>query len=132
ELLQQETSAEVRLRLYQALASQENYDAEKVLALTQKESDQGARLAGLDLLAEVCRSAPIDAVLEFFKQTAVAELKRTALTAESLPDRLASVTALRHARTAEANDALQEIAGAAGERKVVEAARAALQTVPRN
>ncbi len=130
-LLKQETSPEVRLRLYQALGNQDAWDVPTLLALAEKETDPGVRLAGLAVLAQAVRAAPTPEALSFFNQTAVPELERTALTRDSMPDRLSAVLALRQAGTAEATRALQDVAGQASDRKVAEAAQAALGGPPR-
>jgi HEAT repeat protein len=99
DLLNGETNPQVRARLYSALANQDVWDPGTVLGLVARESDPGVRLAAFDLLAASCRSPEAQAVLAFFNGTAVPELKRGALEADSLQDRLSSVITLRRAGT---------------------------------
>lgn len=124
--LKQESKPEVRARLYRALGNQDTYDASAVIALAQRESAPAARLAGFDLLAETCRSAPTPEVLGYFNQTALPELKTTALTSESPEHRLSAVMALQRAGTTLTEGALQDIARSATDPKVIAAAQAAL------
>jgi len=124
--LKQESSAEVRARLYQALGAQDGYDVGTVLSAAQQEKDPTARLAGLGLLAQACRSGDSAAVATFFNDTALPELKNTALTDTSSQNRLASVMALRRAGTQPSVAALQDIAQQSQDHKVIEAAQSAL------
>ena len=126
DLLKEETDPEVRLRLYQALASQSGSDPATLLSLAQKETDPAARLAGLDALARACRSDAPPEVVTYFNQTAVPELKNAALTGETSQDRLTAVMALGQADTAESRDALQQLAASPADHRVTEAAQAAL------
>ena len=119
-LLQQEQNPEVRTRLYQALGNQASCDARAVLSLVQGETAAEARLAGFDLMASTLRNEPIPEATQFFDQTAVPELQSLAL------DRLASVVTLRRAGTSESMRALEQIAAGSKDRKVAEAAQAAL------
>lgn len=129
--LKQETKPEVRARLYRALASQDVYDASAVLALSQRESNPAARLASLDLLAEACRFTKSPDVLSYFGQTALPELKNTALMNDNPESRLSAVMALQRAETPQADNALQDIARNSADPKVIEAAQAALRVPPR-
>lgn len=127
DLLKQETSPEVRATLYQALELQDTFDAATVLALAQKESDPGARMAGLDLLAQGCQEAPTPELLSYFNQVAVPELKNSALTGDDLGSRMASVMSLGRSGTDEAAGALQEIAQQSPDRQIRTAAQTALR-----
>lgn len=127
ELLKGESSPEVRAKLYEALGGQDNYDSAAVLAQVQKETDLPARQAGLGLLAELCRSAPTPELLAFFNQTAVPELQNRAVASPDLQERLASVMSLRRAGTAESLSALQNVVQQSNDRKIVDAAQAALR-----
>lgn len=109
-MLQKESEADVRLRLYQALRNQESFDINSAFAMVQRESDPSARVAGLDLLAWSLRNNPNDSVRSYFDQTATVELKDIALNAESFDTRQAAVLALTRARTPTALATLQEIA----------------------
>ena len=124
--LQQEQNPEVRTRLYQALGNQENCDARAVLSLVQGETAAEARLAGLDLIASTLRNEPAPEATQFFDQTAVPELQSLALEGTTSHDRLASVVTLRRAGTSESMRALEQIAAGSKDRKVAEAAQAAL------
>jgi HEAT repeat protein len=126
-LLKQEPNSEVRARLYEALAGQDHYDRSAMLPLIQQESDPVARLAGLALAADWCRAAPTAELLGFFNQTAVPELKNTALNDNSAPNRFSSVIALRRGGTPDAALALQEIARLASDPKTAQAASSALR-----
>jgi HEAT repeat protein len=126
-LLKEESNPELRARLYEALAGQDNYDRAAMLPLIQQESDPVARLAGLALAADWCRGAPTADLLGFFNQTAVPELKNTALNDNSAPNRFSSVIALRRGGTPEAALALQEIARLATDPKTAQAANSALR-----
>ncbi len=127
ELLKGETSPEARARLYEALGGQENDDSAAVLALVHNETDLTARQAGLGILAELCRSAPTPELLAFFNQTAVPELENRAVAAKDLQDRLASVMTLRRAGTPESASALENVVRQSNDRKIVDAAQAALR-----
>ena len=129
-LLQKEPDSTVRSRLYQALGNQDAVDVSAVLALAQKETAPEARLEALALLATACHSTPSADSLAYFNQTAVPELKQTALSGLSSQNRLSSVTALARAGTAESTGALTEISHQATDPRVVEAAQAALSHGP--
>jgi HEAT repeat protein len=129
-LLQQEPDSTVRSRLYQALGNQDSMDVSAVVALAQKETDPEARLEALALLATVCHSTPSADSLTYFNQTAVPELKQTALSDQSSQNRLSSVTALARAGTVESTAALTQISQQATDPRVVEAAQAALSHRP--
>ncbi len=125
-MLPQENNAEVRTRLYQALANQDNCNPETILGLVQKETQPQARLAGLDLLARGLSEQPTPETLAFFNQTGVPELKDSALNASDSHDRLACVIALQRAHTPESAEALEQIASLSGDPRVAQAARAAV------
>jgi HEAT repeat protein len=126
EWLKGESSAEVRDRLYEALSSQENLDPSATLALVQKETDPAARLAALGLAAAACDTASPD-LLAYFNQTAVPELRGTAMSGSDLGDRLNSVMALGRAGTPEALQALEEVAQNSHDASTVEAAQSILK-----
>ena len=127
DLLKGETVPEVRAKLYEALGGQENLNSLAVLTEVQKETDATARQAGLGILAELCHSAPTAELLAYFKQTAVPELENRALTGTDLQQRLDSVMSLRRAGIPESLTALQQIVQQSTERKIVDAAQAALR-----
>lgn len=121
--LARETSPEVRVRLYQALETQTDTDPRRVLAIVQRETDNAARMAGIEFLAGTLHSAITPEVTQYFTQTAVPELQSLALTSENFQERLKSVLILRRTPTAAAASALQEIARATSEPRIAEAAR---------
>jgi HEAT repeat protein len=121
--LKQETDPNVRARIYQALENQSGEDLQAILPLVQNESDPAAQLAGLTYLAGTLRSSPSPEVADFFNQTAVPELKGTALSSDSAQNRLAAVIALGQAGTPAASGALQEIARQSTDNTVVAAAQ---------
>jgi HEAT repeat protein len=126
EWLQVESSAQVREHLYQALSSQENLDPSAALALVQKENDPAARLAALGLAAAACDTASPE-LLAYFNQTAVPELRGTAMSGSDLGDRLNSVMALGRAGTPEALQALEEVVQSSRDASTVEAAQSILK-----
>jgi len=126
EWLQNESSAEVRQHLYQALSSQENLDPAAVLALAQKESDPSARLAALSLAAASSDTASPE-LLAYFNQTAVPELRATAVSGSDLGDRLSSVMALGRAGTPEALQALEDVARTSHDASTLEAVQSILK-----
>jgi HEAT repeat protein len=129
--LQGEQDADVRRRLYQALANQESFDTSTALALVQREADPTARVAGMDLLASSLRNNPTPEVQTFFDQTAAPALKNAALTGESSHERMAAVIALVRASTPSAIAALQEVAQQATDPRVkASAAKAAANPLP--
>jgi HEAT repeat protein len=130
EQLKQESSSEVRTRLYQALDNQANLDARVVLALVQGETQPEARLAGIDVLAGQLDQGKAPELLDFFNRTAVPELTSLAVDGASGHDRLAAVLALRRASTPEAMQALSEIATHAQDPKVLDAVRVAVNRSP--
>jgi len=125
-LLQQEPVPSVRSRLYEALANQDGWDVSVVLGLAKNETDPQARMKALGALATTFRSSPSTESLAYFNDTAVPELKQTALTDTSPQDRVSSVMVLAQGRTPESTAALAEISNQAHDAKVVEAAEAAL------
>jgi hypothetical protein len=84
-------------------------------------------LAGLDLVAEVCHSAPTPDALRYFSQTALPELSNTALTSDSPEHRLSAVMILQRADTEQARSVLQLMAQSSADPQVVEAAQVGLQ-----
>ncbi len=124
--LQNESSAEVRQHLYQALSGQEALDPAAVLALAQKESDPSARLAALGLAAAASDTASSE-LLAYFNQTAVPELQATAVSGSDLGDRLSSVIALGRAGTPEALQALEEVARTSHDASTLQAIQSILK-----
>jgi HEAT repeat protein len=125
-LLQAESSPQVRARLYQALSAQESYDVSAIVGLAQRETDPLARLAGLDVLAANLRGTSDGELLDFFRQTAIPELKHTALNAPDPQERVTAVMTLRRAGTPEALEVLHQVANQSTDRKTGQAAQMAL------
>ena len=121
--LKQEQDPQVRIRLYQALRNQSAANSQALLPLVQNETNTTARLAGLEYLAGTVRSSSTPEVAVFFNQTAVPELKSTALNSDNSQNRLAAVLALQRAGTPEAIVALQTIAQQSKDQKVLSAVR---------
>jgi HEAT repeat protein len=121
--LKQETDSTVRTRLYQALENQSATNSMVMLPLVQNESDPAARIAGFDFLAGTLQASPAPEVRTFFNQTAVPELKDTALNSDNSQARLASVLALNRAGTPEAIAALRTISQQSTDKKVISAVR---------
>jgi len=122
-LLQNEADAQVRLRLYQALAHETDFDFPAVQQRVAAEQNIDAKLAGYSALARA--TANPEAALSFDTH-AVPDLERTASAGANLQQRLASVLALQRARTPGARAALSNLAQSSGDTRVVEAARSAL------
>jgi HEAT repeat protein len=110
-MLQNESDPDVRLRLYQALRNQQDFDVNAALADVQTEKDPSARIAGLDLIAKLLRDSSSATLQTFFNSTGVPELKQIVLTSDSLDDRQAAILALTRARTPQAVAALSDLAG---------------------
>lgn len=122
-LLQGEQDPDVRLRLFQALRNQDNVDLASALAAVQRETDPGARVAGLSTLAKTLQRDPDPQVQAFFDQTGAPELRQVALTGDDEHDRMAAVIALTRAMTTpSAQNALVDIAQSSDNPKVKQAA----------
>ena len=126
-VLTREPEANVRARLYEVLAEQNNVDATAILGLVRTESDVNARLAGLTCLAGTLQSPSAFDVALFFEQIAVPELKNMALQANDPESRLLSVIVLRRAKTPGSLTALQSIAATSRDPKIIQAAQAAVR-----
>jgi len=108
-LLQSETDPDVRLRYYQALRNQEDFDLPTVLGLVQNEKDPAALVAGLDLLAKSVRDKPTPELQNYFNNVAIPELKQIALSTDNFENRQAAILALTRAHSPQAQAALTEI-----------------------
>ena len=124
-LMERETDPQVRAKFYQALENQSDVDFARVSGMVKNETDLGAKLAGLILLAQGLKANPD--ILNYFNQTGFAELKSAALAGGRLQDRLSATMTLRKINSAESLAALQELAKQSSDPKVVEAANSALQ-----
>jgi HEAT repeat protein len=109
-LLQQESDNSVRMRLYQALGNQEQVDATAVMGMVQREVNSDTRLAGLELLSERLNPQEQPEVSQYFNQSAVPELKTSALSGATDYERMVAALALLKARTPESMQALEQIA----------------------
>lgn len=108
-LLASETDAGVRLRLYQALANQENFDVNGALRATQAEPDDMARLAGFQALAGTEESRSTSELRAFLDQTAVPTLINSAIQGKDLPERLQAVMILLQVNSAASQEALRAL-----------------------
>jgi HEAT repeat protein len=125
-LLQNEIDPDVRLRLYQALANQDGLDANTVLSTIRNEQSPGARVAALDLLARLLRQSSTPELQNFFDQTAVPELKQTALSAQSQQQGNMAIIALARSGDSYAQSALQEISQTSTDPRIKNSATTAL------
>lgn len=119
--LANEDNAEVRKRLYQALANQEEIDIDAAAGLIFKEENLGARLAGYDFLARKIGASDNKILREQFDKKAIPELQRIALSEESLNLKLSSVISLKRAGTELSFSALEKIAERCSDHNVLRA-----------
>lgn len=122
-----EDDATVRLRLYQALARQDDVGSSTILPIVQRETDPEARLAALGLLAATIRSDKGDEAGKYFDTTAVGELKSVALGSGRLDQSLGAIMALERAGTAGSIAVLREISQGPSDEKLRAAALQALK-----
>jgi HEAT repeat protein len=108
-MLGKEIDPDVRLRLYQALANQQSFDVNAAMSAVQNEADPSARVAGFDMLAKSLRDNPTPELQKLFDEVAIPELRKIALTGESLDDRQAAIIALARANTPGAMAALSDL-----------------------
>ncbi len=120
-MLVNEQDAEVRKRLYQAIANQNTPQNESLTGLVLAESDPDARLAGYDLLAQQLQSSESTQFAQQFDELVVPQLRETALTAKHLNQRLSAVIALKRAQTEESERALEKIAAESSDKRVLKA-----------
>ncbi len=125
--LGQESSPEVRRRLYQALAGHGESDPSAVLPLVQKETDPLAKVAGYNYVAGAARADATSDSAKFFQEQALPELRDLAVNGTDAVVQMDAVMALRRANTPEAQAALLQIAGQTRNRQVAEAARAGVK-----
>ena len=119
-LAENETGDVVRRRLYEALISQTDVPAERLLALVMAERDIAARVAGFNALGAALNRQP--ALAEQFDAAVVPELCATALSGNSLNIRMRAVFALRRASTPASLEALRQISQAPEEHVAAAAA----------
>jgi HEAT repeat protein len=128
DLAEQETDADVRRRLYEALLPQSGIPADRLLPKVLGEDDIAARVAGFNVLGSAVRRSASVAVTTSFDQQIVPELLQIATSENSLNIRMRAVFALRQAQTAAAQAALAEIANTPTS-QIAEAARHGLQAL---
>jgi HEAT repeat protein len=116
--LKAEADPSVRLRLFQALGNQENFDVASVQALLGNESNPGARTAGFDLLAQQLRENPSPDLAAYFDVNAVPALRAAAFDSLTASDRMSAVIALKRAGTPAAIAALKQLAQSATDPRV--------------
>jgi len=108
-LLQSEEDPDVRLRFYQALRNQDDFDIQAVLGLVRNEKDPAAQVAGFDLLAKTVRDRPTPELQDYFIKVAIPALEQMALSQEGFDNRQASILALTRSRLPAAQAALNKI-----------------------
>jgi len=108
-LLQGEQDPDVRLRFYQALRNQEDFDIPAVLGLVRNEKDPAAQVAGFDLLAKTVRDRPTPELQDYFIKVAIPALEQMALSEEGFDNRQASILALPRSRLPAAQAAINKI-----------------------
>jgi HEAT repeat protein len=127
-LTEKEKDPQVRAKFYQALENQSDVDFAKAFLLVKNETDFGAKLAGLNLLAEVGKTNP--EISNYFTETGLSELKNAALNGRTLHDRLSATLTLRKLGSPDSVTALRELSQQASDPKVVQAATSALGQQP--
>jgi HEAT repeat protein len=121
-ILADEKSSEVRTRLYQALENQSGVDAQALLSSVL--SDPAAsRVAGLKFLAAQTARLNDPDFASTFDRLAVPELENLAMGGGDLQNKLASVMALKQARTPGSLQALARVAAKSSEPRIATAAR---------
>jgi HEAT repeat protein len=128
DMVERETDADVRRRLYEALLPQSEIPAERLLPSVLEEDDIAARVAGFNALANAAAQGSSETFAATFDQQIVPELLRIAISDNSVNIRMRAVFALRRAQTDAAQAALSEIADHASNPQVAEAARHGLRT----
>jgi hypothetical protein len=127
-----ESDPAVRRRLYQALRNQEGFDQNTALSMVQREGDQAARIAGLNLLAASMQAGGATPEIQnYFNQTAAPELANLAVSGQSPNDRNTALIALIRANTPSAVSAIQTVASQATDPRVQQTAQRYLSTVTR-
>ncbi len=119
--LANESDAEVRKRLYQAIGNQESIDIDAVAHFILNESDPEAKSAGYDLLANNIYYSENTDLKVLFDTVIVPELKETALSADKLNSRIGAIISLRRANTEQSYRALEEIATQSQDDRVAQA-----------
>lgn len=109
DMTEKEPEAEVRRRLYEAMLTQPELSADRVLAAAMKEDDVAARIAGFNAIGHAARLSPESATATAFDATIIPELVQTASQPNSLNLRMRAVFALRRAGTPAARQALENL-----------------------
>jgi len=127
DMVEAEPDEDVRRRLYEALLSQSEIPAERLLPTVLEEEDIAARVAGFNALANAVSHGAPETFASIFDQQIVPELLQIAMADNSVNIRMRAVFALRRAQTVAAQAALAEIASHASNSQIAEAARHGLK-----
>ncbi len=111
QFTEQESSSEVRTRLYEAMLGQKENPAGQIWGIISQEEDPAARIAGFNALGDAIGQGLGGVNTARFDVEVVPQLLALAQGADSLNLRLRSVFALRRAATPAAQAALQKLAG---------------------
>jgi HEAT repeat protein len=128
-LAESEPEADVRRRLYEAMISQADTAADRVLPLVLAEQDTAARIAGCNAIGASIRHDRASPAAKDFDEQLVPELACLATRPNTLNLQLRAVFALRRAGTPAAREALGRIANDAPP-QVATAARNGLMAAP--
>jgi len=112
-LVQHETEADVRRRLYEGLLAQDSVSPDQLLPIVQSEEDLAARVAGFNAVGQFVRQQPVSPAATIFNDQIVPELVQIATSPTSLNLQMRAVFALRRAQTGPAQAALMAIANSA-------------------
>lgn len=126
EMSEREPDEEVRRRLYEAMLTQAEVPAARLLPKVMAETDPAARIAGFNALGRAARFEPASAHAAKFDTEIVPELQRAASSTDNLNLRMRAVFALRRAGSPAALQALEALAGQA-DTPIATAARNGLQ-----
>ena len=99
-LAEQETEADVRRRLYEALLPQADIPSERLLPMIEAENDIAARVAGFNALGRAAGLQPASVAAATFDSQIVPELLQIATSENSLNIQMRAVFALRRAQQA--------------------------------
>lgn len=127
DMVEGETDADVRRRLYEALLPQSEIPAERLFPSVLEEDDIAARVAGFNALANAATQGSSEMFAATFDRQIVPELLQIATSDNSVNIRMRAVFALRRAQTTAAQAALSAIANTSNP-QIAEAARHGLRT----
>jgi hypothetical protein len=122
EVLGTEDEAAVRRRLYAALDASAAPYASRILTAIVAEEAASVRLSGYQALAGMAAAEPGGQVAPLFDAQVVGELSQMALNAPEYQYRFEAVVVLKTAHTAGATAALAQIAAAAADSRIAQAA----------